>query len=69
MTNAERQKRYRASKTEDGPSVTVWERGGYKAEYIDGVFCVNGKPYRIGDILDLQHAPLELVANLRAMKG
>ena len=67
MTNAERQKRYRASKTEDGPSVTVWERGGYKAEYIDGVFCVNGKPYRIGDILDLKNCGF--IANLYRMKG
>jgi len=73
LTNAERQKRYRGRKnvTESLESVTgrvtVWEAGGYKGEWIDGVFCVNGKPYRIGDILDLQHASYQLIANLYAM--
>jgi len=52
-----------------GQGVTVWERGGYRGEYIDGVFCVNGKPYSIGDILDLQHAPYQLIHNLYAMKA
>ena len=45
----------------------VWEAGGYRGEWIDGVFCVNGKPYRIGDILDLQHASYQMIANLYAM--
>ena len=44
--------------------LTVWEAGGYRGEWIDGVFCVNGKPYRIGDILDLQHAPYGFINNL-----
>ena len=52
-----------------GQGVTVWERGGYRGEYIDGVFCVNGKPYSIGDILDLQHAPYSMIARLYAMKA
>ena len=80
LTNAERQKRYRGRKnvTVEGENVTecsesvtgrvtVWEAGGYRGEWIDGVFCVNGKPYRIGDILDLQHASYQMIANLYAM--
>ena len=60
------------SNTVDGSNTRsniVWERGGYRGEYIDGVFCVNGKPYVIGDILDLQHAPYSMIARLYAMKA
>ena len=60
--------RRRASKglTIEGSNI-VWEKGGYRGEYIDGVFCVNGKPYEIGDILDLSHAPYRFIDRLYKM--
>ena len=45
----------------------VWEKGGYRGECINGVFCVNGKPYEIGDILDLSHAPYRFIDRLYKM--